>query len=138
MTLLIERFQLKFHHETRGFPVYALVVSKKGARLRAGTPDVDASMRFNSGHLRASSASMERLAMFLSKNADRPVLDRTNLAGKYDFELDWSPDSAAANPADSRPSLFTAVAEQLGLRLERQQSEIDVIVVDRLARASQN
>jgi uncharacterized protein (TIGR03435 family) len=137
-TLLAGRFQLKVHRETREEPVYSLVVGKNGAKL-------DPSKDFHGlgggkGQFKANGASMEMLAGALAGQLGRPVIDRTGLAGAFDFKLEWTPDAAQADaaPVDAGPSLFTALQEQLGLKLESTKAPAEVIVIDHVERPSEN
>jgi hypothetical protein len=129
--LLAERFQLVIHRESKDVPVYALVVGKSGPKLEDSKEGI----------------SMRQLANMLSGHLRKPVLDRTGLAGKYKFRMSWTPDLSArgpdgpgnANLADSAgPSIFTAVQEQLGLRLESTKGPVEIIIVDRVEKASEN
>jgi uncharacterized protein (TIGR03435 family) len=135
--LLDERFALRLHHESRPVTAYALTVAKGGPKLRA-TPNVGA-YRFSvqKGHASGFSLTLPMLADRLSRPAfglDRRVVDMTGLTGAFDLTLDWSPSgSASDNPVDvpAGPSLFTALQEQLGLKLElRKNIPLDVLVVD--------
>lgn len=139
--LLEERFGLRTHHETREFAAYAMVVAKGGPKLQeAASPGA---YRFSAQPGRATgfSISMPMLAARLRRtpfSLDRQVVDMTGLYGVYDFTLTWSPDGAAsARPSDSPegPSLFTAIQEQLGLKLEfRKSIPLDVLVIDHVER----
>jgi uncharacterized protein (TIGR03435 family) len=135
--LLDERFGLRLHHESRPFTAYALTVAKGGSKLRP-TPNAGA-YRFSvqKGHASGFSITMPMLAGRLSRpgfELDRRVVDMTGLTGAFDFTLDWSPNGAASDdPADAPagPSLFTALQEQLGLKLElRKNMPLEVLVVD--------
>jgi uncharacterized protein (TIGR03435 family) len=141
-TMLADRFKLKFHREPRQAPVYALVVAKGGHKL--GTEDkACANMRLpfmlRPGTLTSCKPglSMAQLVFSLNREVDRPVVDRTGLAGTYVFSLEWAPGEPLAG-ADGRPSLFTAVQEQLGLRLETSTDAVDAIVVDYVEPPSPN
>jgi uncharacterized protein (TIGR03435 family) len=150
--VLADRFRLRVHHETRNLPVYTLMIGKNGPKLKESSPDA----KFASGFEMGSSARMThkktpmtRFAEFLSIHANRPVVDRTGLTGFYDFTLEWSPSDDAqqstlatagvSRNADSAgPSLFTAVQEQLGLKLETSKAPIEVLVIDNADRPSEN
>jgi uncharacterized protein (TIGR03435 family) len=152
--ILVERFGLKVHHETRTLPVYALVVAKGGPKMTASKPqpnDPDG-MPGNPGVLNTSlgretgrGALIEFLAEDLSDALGRKVVDKTGLTGRYDFTLTWAPDddaaamgSSASSGAPQGPSLFTAVQEQLGLKLEPVKAPVDVVVIDHLEKPSEN
>jgi uncharacterized protein (TIGR03435 family) len=123
-TLLADRFRLALHGETRQLPVYALVVAKNGPKIHA----VEAGQLRTSGgagKLEATKITMVKLADMLGRLAGLPVQDSTGLQGVFDFTLEWSPDEALKmTPADESakgtgaPSVFTAIQEQLGLRLD--------------------
>ena len=141
-TMLAERFKLKFHREPRQAPVYALVVGKEGHKL--GTvpqkcADARMSLFVGTGMLGSCKPGMpmSQLAFSLNRYLDRPVVDRTGLAGAYPFLLEWAGNEPLSG-GDGRPSLFTAVQEQLGLRLETSTDAVDAIVVDAVEPPSPN
>lgn len=119
--ILVSRFQLRFHRETKEMPVYELVVGKNGSKINGSSADAkgENSLRVNASgvHVEAIKEPMEQLARQLS-TGDRPVLDKTGLAGYYAFKLDWLPANRNREPDVDTPSMFTAVQEQLGLKLE--------------------
>jgi bla regulator protein BlaR1 len=150
--LLADRFQLVVHKETKEESIYALVVSKSGPKLKE-VKGADAKQGMNTGRGRSQgfAAPMEMLAQVLSNIVGRPVLDKTGLAGKYDFVLEWMPDVGAdaraqgfgdgitsPAPAPGGPTIFTALQEQLGLRLEAQKGPVPKIVIDRVEKPSEN
>ena len=138
--LLTDRFHLTAHTEMRPHDVYVLTVAKAGLKAKESAAD-DSTMtnRMGTGHMNLHKTSMQRLADLLSgetlKMSERPVVDMTNLKGVYDMALDWSPE-AAPNP--EKPSLFTAVTEQLGLKLEAQRAPVEILVIDRAEKPSGN
>jgi uncharacterized protein (TIGR03435 family) len=140
--LLADRFQAKVHRETRELPVFALVRAKNGAKLRENNdPEAKYSMAMRSPKqdvfTTTTKGTMQQLADQLSGNIRRPVLDKTGLTGTYDYTLEWLPDNAAA--ADSNlPSIYTAVEEQLGLKLEATKAPIEVVVIDHVEKPSAN
>lgn len=135
-SLLKDRFNLKVHHATRQIPIYALVIAKGGSKLKESTTKQGwGSVR--DGQIDYRHADMDSLAEILSGEVDRIVLDETGLTGKYDFTLEWTPDEERG-AADARPSIFTAVQEQLGLKLESTTGPIDTVVVDHIDRPSPN
>jgi uncharacterized protein (TIGR03435 family) len=139
--LLADRFQLKVHLETRKRPVYALVVGKNGPKLKASTAaEYSQTASGNRAALMTfAKATMEQLAGNLYWNAGRPVLDKTGLRGFYDFTLDWTPDYGGPPPPNSSGiDIFTALQEQLGLKLEPQKAPIEMIVVDHAEKPSEN
>jgi uncharacterized protein (TIGR03435 family) len=139
-SLLADRFHLQIHRDMKEMPVYALVPGKNGPKLKPSLPDAKASASARSGPVNAimfSKASMAQFASTLSGFADRPVLDKTGLTGAYDLKLQWSDDSQAAQDSGA-PSLFTAVQEQLGLKLEAQRSPVEVLIIDQAERPTEN
>jgi uncharacterized protein (TIGR03435 family) len=148
--MLADRFGLVIHKETRELPVYALTVAKDGPKFRdnggkVSDPDLRPGMvRFNNGIFIAPQASMGDLVQVLSEMSDRTILDRTGLNGKYDLELKWSPNQGFLNPDDTGsalpdgPSLFTALREQLGLRLDPSKGPVETVVIDRVETPSEN
>jgi uncharacterized protein (TIGR03435 family) len=151
--LLADRFQLVVHKETKEQPIYALVVSKNGAKLNEvkAVQGARQGMRMGRGRLEAFAAPLEMLVATLSSVTGRPVVDKTGLAGKYDFVLEWTPDAGAdaraqgfgdgvnePAPAPGGPTIFTALQEQLGLRLESHKGPVPNIVIDRAEKPSEN
>jgi uncharacterized protein (TIGR03435 family) len=126
--LLKQRFKLAFHHETRGVPGYVLVVAKDGPKLTPGK-DTSASAYILPNGLRGPSLPMRSLAAMLARPLGRPVIDKTGIAGNYDISLSYAP---AASTDSSLPSIFTAVQEQLGLKLEPQKVPQDFLVIDHI------
>jgi uncharacterized protein (TIGR03435 family) len=112
--------------------------------MKSSVPDANGSdIRGKSTHLSAVNVTMEELARHLSRNRDlaKPVIDKTGLTGAYTFELDWVPQRMESRPepsSDDRPSIFTALQEQLGLRLESSRIPIMAIVVDRAEKPGDN
>ncbi len=139
--LLADRFGLVFHRETKELIVYSLVVGKNGPKLKeGGTGSSPGQGPYLSGpapgKLVGTRASIASLTRALSRSLGRPVNDETGLHGQYDFTLSWTPDDAAADA--SGPSLFTAVQDQLGLRLESKKAPVETIVIDHIATPSPN
>lgn len=154
-SLLADRFKLTFHRETREMPVYALVPGKNGPKLHTAEVSDGKGRRFRigRGQIELLGADMAGLADALSNVVGRAVLDRTSIAGNYDFKLEWTPDEsenpilkgppngregAAPAPDAAGPSVFTAIQEQLGLKLETQKGPVEVMVIDHIERASEN
>lgn len=147
--ILRQRFGLVTHHETREVPVYALIVSNRGPKMKEAKPqanfdhgikDFPGEIGGEEGKETAHDALIRYLAEDLQNYVGRPVVDRTGLTGRYDFTLEWNPDdSAAVSPAsNSLPSLFTALQEQLGLKLEATKAPVDVLVIDHVERPGTN
>ena len=135
--LLADRFDLKVHRERRRVRVYTLVVARGGPKMKAAS-GVDSNFTFGAGHVTASEISMAEFADRLAGPVFQlsiPVIDSTGLPGTFDFSLDWSSGDAAVE-AIARPSLFTAIEEQLGLKLRPAKSMIDIWVVDHVERVA--
>ena len=134
--MLAERFKLALHRETRQLPMYALAVAKNGPKIHP----VEAGQGRTSGgrgRLEAHAISMQKLADLLARMIGVPVSDATGLAGVFNFTLEWSPDELQKAPpaedaaaANTGPSLFTALQEQLGLKLEGRKGAVEVLVVE--------
>ena len=131
--LLRERFAMSFHRETRDVPAYALIVSKSGLKAQPAKPGGRTGFRIRPGHIESESATMAGLTDKLSRLADRPAVDKTSLTGNYEFRLDWAPDPTL-NDAGSGPSLYTAIEEQLGLKLDARKEPMEVVVIDQIAK----
>jgi uncharacterized protein (TIGR03435 family) len=142
LSLLTERFQLALHHEPRELSYLALVADKKGPKMRESKPDAPGAGEIvKPGRIVYQHVSPLTLAVLLSRFTDLPILDMTDLKSQYDVDLEWTPDNrkAPAPGADSAdaaeaPSLFSAVREQLGLKLEARKGPLDVVVVDHAER----
>jgi uncharacterized protein (TIGR03435 family) len=167
LPVLADRFGLKFHHETRELPTYALVVAKGGLKMKEAKPGDTypngikgpdgqarggAGMMMGRGSIIGQGVGVSSLLNVLSnQRLGRPIFDKTGLTGNYDFDLHWTPDDAppmaggaqAGSPGsdaatDPGPSLFTALQEQLGLRLDPQKGPVDVVVIDHIEQPSAN
>jgi uncharacterized protein (TIGR03435 family) len=135
--MLADRFGLKAHCESRDLPIYELTVAKGGAKMKKTAADgFGGNATYASGKVTAREISVEALAANLSFTVGRKIVNKTGLEGGYDFTLDYAPDGADAS--DPRPSIFTALEEQLGLKLEPARGPVDVIVVDHIERPSAN
>ena len=127
--LLADRFKLVVHRESREMPVYALVVAKGGAKLTA-VENGNGGLTSRLGQVTGTAVPVSRLADFLGGprlQLGHPVVDRTGLKGSFSFTLEWTPDD-----------IFSALQEQLGLKLEASKGMVDVIVVDHAERPSEN
>ena len=129
-TLLADRFKLTVHRESKVMSAYALVVGKNGPKLHAVEAGGGSHRNSDGGKLSAQKVSMPQLADFLARHLDRPVVDKTELAGVFDFELRWAPDEGRSTDGASGPSIFTAVQEQLGLKLQTQKLPVEILVID--------
>jgi uncharacterized protein (TIGR03435 family) len=147
-SMLAERFQLKFHRETRELPVYALVLAKGGHKMKANDGDAPMNMRMNRGQLTSQRMPIQNLCNALANQLGRPVVNHTGLDGNFDYKLEWTPDPSPSIPGDSGegaaaadpggPSLAAALLEQLGLRLESKKAPVEVIVIDRVTKPTEN
>jgi len=147
--LLVDRFALKFHWETREMLAYVLTVGKGGPKLAvskdaAGMPSFRG--RADLG-MKGSNLTMTNFAQLLQAGImDRPVVDHTGLVGKFNFELKWTPDQTefgghfpvGTDNADAPPGIFTAIQEQLGLKLSAEKTAVKVMVIDRVEQPSAN
>jgi uncharacterized protein (TIGR03435 family) len=177
-SLLEDRFQLKFHRETREFPAYELTIAKGGSKvklsedqapfkppepgetpqsrqvIRPGGPMPRRSMMTGTGSLEANDVEFSSFVQMLSQQLGRTVVDKTGLKGRYDLKLQWAPEMGqrpttpfgpvpagvdlppAADP--SGPSIFTAVQEQLGLKLESTKGPVEVLIIDSVEKPTEN
>ncbi len=137
--LLAERFGLRIHRGTKQGSVLSLVVAKNGPKFKehagGGLSGIGASSDSGKAAITGTKATMARLAEYLSGQAGRPVIDHTGLKGEYDFRVEWVLDQASALIG---PSIFTAMTEQLGLKLEATKGPIEKIMVDQAKRPSAN
>jgi uncharacterized protein (TIGR03435 family) len=138
-SLLEDRFALKIHRETRESTVYSLVMAKGGPKMTVDSGEGGSSSNTNSrdgaSTMVAKRTTVDRLASRLERQVGRRVTDNTGLTAAYDFTLTWSQD---LNPDSGLPSIFTALQEQLGLRLDSTKGPVDMIVVDSVERPSEN
>ena len=139
--LLSSRFGLRLHFEQRETDVYALRVANDGFELtpvdasRCAPPKGRCGMSATPTKIVATGQSMQQLATRLSRSIGQTVVDRTGVSGIFDFSLEWTQDDQFRSPgASASPAIFTALAEQLGLRLQSQRAPIDVLVIDRVER----
>lgn len=132
--MLADRFGVVAHREQRELPAYLLVPAKGGPKLK--TSDVSGThVTGRHGTLTATGISAYELAAELADNVNRVVVDKTGLTGRYELTLRWMPEDGRApllngEPDTSLPSIFTAVQEQLGLKLEPQKASVEVLVID--------
>jgi uncharacterized protein (TIGR03435 family) len=157
--LLEDRFQLKTHHEDRAMHFYGIVLAKGGIRMKPSgeksdleeftkahvqdsvVPGIPGIRVMGRGRIVAVRTTLDQLAQYLTAenwgDVDQPVLNKTGLTGEYDFTLEWTPSSSQDDTA-SDSSLFTAIQEQLGLKLESQKGPVEVTVVDHAELPSEN
>jgi uncharacterized protein (TIGR03435 family) len=142
--LLADRFKLVIHREPREVSGYWLSVAKGGAKMQAEKAEIKGSSTSSNGmHLTAKNVTMEALSKELSRNRDigKLVADKTGLSGAYNFELNWAPEQLgpkADTTPDERPSIFTALQEQLGLKLDSAKVPVQAVVVDRAEKPEGN
>lgn len=155
--LLVDRFGLKYHRETRELPLYELVVAKDGVKMQSAKEQDPANTRHmmmfgGAGQIESTAMKTANLAHVLSGQLGRTVVDKTGLTGEYDFTLKWTPDPTESpvgppgGPPDASqdsnnaggPTLFTALEEQLGLKLESAKGPEEVIVIDHIEQPSAN
>jgi uncharacterized protein (TIGR03435 family) len=139
--LLADRLQLKVHRTTRELPIYALVVAKNGPKLKVAVNDPHApkprGMFWSGGrmHFEFDAWTMASFVSALESNVGRPIIDITGLQGTYDIRLEFAETRSSFGPPDPQaPELFTALTEQLGLRLESRRGPVEVLVVDSASR----
>jgi uncharacterized protein (TIGR03435 family) len=145
--LLADRFHMKVHHEIKQLPVYALIVAKGGSKLTESKLEDPSkgTIEGNDGEIIVKGMPLVFVLRSLTQELGRPVLDKTGLTGNYDFTLKWTPDQKQmASPTNASvsdmagPSLFTAIQEQLGLKLERTKGPVDTIVIDHVEPPTEN
>jgi uncharacterized protein (TIGR03435 family) len=139
-SLLVERFKLTVHYETKERPIYLLTVARRDGRLGLSLRQATGSTTFlgSAGIITGRAVTMRQLANLLGSAAGRPVTDRTGLSDTYDVDLKWTPagfaGGAGGDVARDGPDVFTAIQEQLGLKLEPSRGPVDVLVIDRVER----
>ena len=151
--LLTERFKLAFHRDKKELSVYVLSVAKTGQKMTKseGDPNGLPGLFFSGlGALNVRNANMGDFSQLMqSVVLDRPVVDQTSLTGRFDFKLNWTPDDSQFGgmgakippPTDSAtapPPLYTAIVEQIGLKLEATKAPADVLVIDHVEKPSEN
>lgn len=156
-SLLADRFKLQFRRETKELPTYALVVAKGGPKLtksaESDAPDKPKGrgmMRMGRGMIDVKDVPIASLATQLSQVLGRSVIDKTELAGNYDYKLEWTPDEAQggmfgrpeahgeAHAESTGPTLFTALQEQLGLKLESTKGPVETMIIDGVEKPTEN
>jgi len=154
-TMLADRFKLVVHNETKDAPIYELDLAKGGPKLHASTPGNDAARGVTGpdGQFHPGLSSLAGNGVIIEQNAPlslvadllssmelkRPVIDKTGLAGKYDIDLHWTPDNTPPDsPLAGGPSIFAAVQEQLGLKLNSTHGPVRTLVIDHIEKPSPN
>jgi uncharacterized protein (TIGR03435 family) len=143
--LLADRFQLKFHRETRQMPLYSLTVARNGPKLQATAAGARGYFREGRGLIEGKDINMRTLADLLGGSLGQPVTDKTGITGGFDINLEWTPTEGEADynfgdrPIDPNgPSLFTVIDEQLGLKLEASKGAVEVLIIDHVEKPSEN
>jgi uncharacterized protein (TIGR03435 family) len=154
--VLADRFQLKLHPEIKTLPVFDLVLTKDGPKFQKSPPPPDdpgnptpkrqrqnTSWQFNNGDLTATAITMGSFAITLEGQVNRTIINKTGLTDPYDLKLKWTPDEDANKPADNGvadhpPDIFTALQEQLGLKLVSTKGPVTTLVVDHAEKPSPN
>ncbi|HWC98056.1 MAG TPA: TIGR03435 family protein [Candidatus Sulfopaludibacter sp.] len=135
-SMLLERFKLASHKDTKVFPVYGLVIAKGGPKFQPVADGENHSTNSSRGFFKCEQTSMAGVAIFLARQMDRPVVDMTELPGVYTLTLQFTPEDAAPQKEDSKsdkevyPPLLTALQEQWGLKLEPKKAPLELLVVD--------
>ena len=138
--VLSERFQMKAHWETREMGAYALVIAKGGPKLKEPAANEPSTSQFGAttGEVKWANAPLTNLKFLLGREVGKPVVDKTGLTGKYDFTLQYAPAARASTDDTGKPSVFTALEEQLGLKLLSSKEPIDVLVIDSIEQPAAN
>ena len=142
--LLMARFGLQIHPEKRELSRYSLTMAKGGPKLKNSRSDPDARMdesgwgNGSQRYMEFTNSNMDDLTLCLQASADKPIINQTNLAGRYDFILHWTPNEARATEPNAAPGLFTAIQEELGLKLEATRGMTNVLVIDAATEPTQN
>jgi uncharacterized protein (TIGR03435 family) len=151
-SVLTDRFKLKAHVETKELPVYDLVIFKGGPKLQEakqdrtdGAPAVphNSWMGTSPGRFNGQAVRLSALIEVLSHELHRTIIDKTGLTGEYDFKLKYTPDEGPppmlnGQPDTSEPSIFTALEEQLGLKLNPAKGPVDTLIVDHVEQPTEN
>jgi uncharacterized protein (TIGR03435 family) len=136
--ILTKRFGLRVHYETKERPIYELVVAKDGSKLSRVPDDTPGrGISWGKGQVTVQAAPIDRFAFVLSDVLGRDVVDKTNLQGRYNISLKFAPDDAQGGAGDG-PSIFTALQEQLGLKLVAGKGPVETLVVDQVEKPSEN
>jgi uncharacterized protein (TIGR03435 family) len=150
--ILIDRFHLKTHHKQKELPAYALVIDKGGPKLtesdatKISNPSAEyhpGRSATHDGEFTGQAISMDDLARMLSGQVDRQTINKTGLTARYDVSLKWTPmrtpeGNMTSDPEGAKASIFPALREQLGLRLEPTRASFDTIVVDQMDMPTEN
>jgi uncharacterized protein (TIGR03435 family) len=142
--LLADRFKLAIRRENKTIPVYVLGIAKNGPKLEKSESG-ESSSGNGRGHLEGRNIDMAGLAWRLGRQLDRPVVDRTELPGAFNYKLEWTPEDELAKRSTQPgaalpdlPSIFVAIQQQLGLKLEPQKAPVEVLVIDHAQKPTEN
>jgi uncharacterized protein (TIGR03435 family) len=138
-SMLLERFKLAVHRDTKVFPVYGLIPAKGGPKFQAVADEGGHNTNSSRGTFKGERCSMPALAEYLARQMDRPVLDMTELKGVFNLTINFTPEDVnnrdeGKADRDAYPPLLTALQEQLGLRLDPRKAPIEILVVDHVER----
>lgn len=138
--VLAERFGMKAHIEPREMPAYALEIARSGPKLKEPAANEPSSSQFGAptGEVKWANSPLTNLVWLLSREVGRPVVDKTGLTGKYDFTLEYAPAAREGPENAGKPSVFTALEEQIGLKLVPSKEPVDVLVVDSIEQPAAN
>ncbi len=139
-SVFAERFGMRAHNEKREMPAYALVLAKSGSKLKEPASTTSGISQFggSTGEVKWANSPLTNLTFLLAKETGRPVVDKTGLTGRYDFTLEYTPADRAATDENGRPSIYTALEEQLGLKLVPARQPVEVLVVDSIEQPTEN
>jgi len=140
-SLIEDRFRLKFHLETKEVTSYELTIARGGSKLKLSADQntiVASQTKLGPGFVEVNAQPFANFVYFLQRQLDHPVIDKTDLKGLYDVKLQWRPDPLQGTPTLDLPTIFTALQEQLGLRLESGKHPVDMFVIDSVQRPSEN
>jgi uncharacterized protein (TIGR03435 family) len=158
--LLASRFGLKYRNESKEMPVYALVVGKGGPKMKESNPEERSNIRMGRGNLSMTKIGMDMFVRELSRQVGKVVLNETGLTGEYKFELSFTPENGppppgaggpggpgggpggpegpGPAPGGDAPTVFTAVQEQLGLKLDARKAPVQLFIIDKLEKPEEN
>jgi len=137
LALLVDRFHLKAHVETKTLSVYELVVMKGGPKFKAAV-GTSGGTHITNRELTATAVPMQDLASILTDQVQKTVIDKTGLTGLYDYALKWSKDDFVDAGGANAPSIYTALQEQLGLKLQAGKGPVETLVIDHMEMPTEN
>jgi uncharacterized protein (TIGR03435 family) len=140
-SLIENRFQFKFHRDVKKLPAYELTVTRSGPKFKRSIDQQSPAGRLGRGEIDVQAQPFATFAYYLSRFLDRTLINKVDLTGLYDIKLQWNPDlktEVEASTVSDKPSIFTALQEQLGLKLDSGKAPVQVIVIDSVQKPSQN